>query len=118
MSSGDHSRLVSPVMFDIVYDVARYLLISFGNLCSNPKALESVILVQLGYFEMFQILPLGISFSLVNHYGFVMVAWHLETMFIAWLVSIVLESDLVYHSYDDLDPCSVALQPSPPRKFK
>ena len=55
-----------------------------------PKTVERVILKELVDLQLFRVLPLGVPFSFVNEYCFVMVSWNLEAVLVAWSVAEVL----------------------------
>ena len=81
--------------------MARNLLVSVRSGHALAQILEGVVVKELLELKVFGILPLLVSLSLINHDGFLMIAWHLESVLVLWTIPEVLEASLVDHLPND-----------------
>ena len=80
MPSSDQSRLVSPIMLDVIDKVRRDLGVVFWNGCSKALVCEGVVLKQLVTLQSLGVYPFGVTKLLVDPDGFSVVPWDLESI--------------------------------------
>ena len=101
---------MSSVVLDIVYHVTWYLLVARGYRSVLAQVPERLIFPKLLQFGMLGVLPLGITFALIDHYSLFMIPGYLIAILVSRFVPKVLESHLVNQASQNLLSLRVSLE--------